>query len=546
MSLVSAPSVTPARKGLYHSPRGVYSFQADGVARFYASSIGAKFALWSTGIGKTHLAMISACMMIEDDLIDHVVSIAEIGKVLDWKEDWERFTDLSVGVYHGSKRKGLLADLPKVLVSTYETIKADGVVFKRQKDGKVNKRAKPEMGLLAEALQGKRVLWVYDEITAKLSSDRTSGNYIAHWNLLHHFRQWGARALGLSADSFERDPEGAFNIARLLMPTAPCTVEQFEKDHVVERNIYGKAMKFKNLTEDNCSPGVVSLTKKLAPLVMVKLKTDPDVVNEFPKQVEEATHVELSDKHYDFYERIESFFSTQDEMTQRVGYVIKRQIAGHPMSLLRSQGKFARQIVDLVGAQGLAAMGSKKTDEVVEYVRRRNHAGEQVVLFTFFGQSMLPLIHEALVNEKLLVSINHGQMSVQERQVSKNAFRSGDTGVFLSSDAGSRGLNLPEALVVVNYEFPITWSNYNQRVNRVHRIDSDHPSVTCMSFIADYTIEEPIANITLLGNESSDGMISDWNRTLLDDEDDGSEFLSAHARRQLLAIERKRKKRKSA
>jgi SNF2 family DNA or RNA helicase len=547
-------SLAPAveRRSLYHSHLGVFGFQADGAARVYLDTsrpdLQAKLALWSTGIGKTHLAMLVICLLIEDGLLDHAIVTCEIGKLLDWKEDIERFTDLTVGVYHGDKtrRAKIRANMPQVIISTFETIKADGVIFKRSgKKQKVDVRSKPDPGPLVDVLSGKRTFWVYDEMSAKLSSDRTSQNYLAHQWVLTMLRKTGsARALGLTANAFDRDPEGSFNMSRILLPKPPCTVAEFEERYVAYRDeLTRKVKKWQNLSEADCDPNTVPLTRLLAPLVMVKLKTDADVRDQFPKQVEEAMHVTLSDAHYDFYERIEGFFNDLPEEDQRVGFTLLRQLVGHPMSLLRSQGKYAREIVNIVGAQTLSAMGSKKTDETIEYVKRRYMAGEQAVLFTFFGQSILPILHEELLREKMTVSINHGQMTANQRQESKAQFRAGDTGIFLTSDAGARGLNLPEALVVINYEMPLTWALYDQRINRVHRIDSDHPSVTCQSVIADFTLEEPIANMVLTGNEHQDSLIADWNKTVLDDEDDGAGAIPAALRRKLLDISRSKRTR---
>lgn len=544
-------SLAPPAERLYHSDR-VYGFQGEGSARVYIDTsrpdLQAKLALWSTGIGKTHLAMISAALMFEDDLIDLVLTIAEPGKVLDWIEDWKKFTELSVDRYHGDikRRAKLRANMPQVLVSTVETVKADAVVFQRKPKGKIDPRKKPDHGPLVESLKGKRVFVIYDEMSAKLGADRTSGNYVAHFWFINFLRQIGAaRALGLTANPFSKDIEGTFNISRILLPKPPCTVAEFEERYVAYRDERtGKIKKTKNITPDFCAPDVIPFTTMLAPLVMVKLKTDADVRDEFPKQVEESEHVVLSDEHYDFYERIEGFFNDLPEDQQRVGWSVLRQIAGHPMSLLTSKGKYAQEIVKIVGAQKLAAMGSKKTDRFMDYLVKRSQAGEQVVAFTFFGQSILPLLEQEIRAKGISLSINHGQMSQEARQEQKARFRGGETEVFLTSDAGARGLNLPEALVVVNYEFPPTWALYDQRINRANRIDSRHASVTCMSFVSSFTVEDALADMVMKGNESEDELIQQWNKTLLEDDDDGAGAIPPHLRRRMLNVARGRRERK--
>ena len=103
--------------------------------------------------------------------------------------------------------------------------------------------------------------------------------------------------------------------------------------------------------------------------------------------------------------------------------------------------------------------------------------------------------------------------------------------VFLTSDAGSKGLNLPEATYLLHYERPLTHSNFIQRSDRIHRINSMHESVYIYSFVTLGTIEEGLLNLNLRRN--------DWSDTLLgDDEVDSDEFLSAQDRRDLLRVGR--------
>lgn len=507
---------------LYHSPQGLYPFQAEGVA--WGVLRHANLCVWDTGLGKSHLAMASAAICFEDDLIDLCVVVCEQNKLGEWPEDFERFTGLTVGKYHGPRRKKLLDDPPQVMVTTYETMRNDVGI----KDGPRKIAPGPMLGWLS----GKRVLVVYDEMVAKLGASRGSSNYKHHQFMLNELRKVGdVRVLSLTATPVDRDPESTFNMIRLIYPGF-CTVNQFENDHVVYRDIYGKARKFKNLdfAEDH---GVVPLREKIAPILLVKRKTDPDVVDQFPKQVEEFTYTPLGDKHQDFYDAIVKEYASQASTPfEEAGiFTVLRQIAAHPMSLLRSHGETAQDIVRQVGVEGLEALGSTKTDRLMEYLSLVvDSQGSKAVVFTFFGQSVLPILAERIRAAGISVVVNHGAMSSTQREEAKAEFRFGEAQVFLSSDAGARGLNLPEGLYVVNYELPLTHANYIQRINRIHRIDSPHPSVTCQSLITPHTIEEGIAKLVQRGNE--------WNDTLLGDEDEGGEMMSAADRRRLMRIAR--------
>ncbi len=521
---------------LYHSDLGIFEFQAKGVGEAYVDPN--PLAVWDTGIGKTHLAMILACVMFEDDLIDQVLVVAEVNKVSDWVADFLRFTQLEASKYHGPRRARLLDDPPKVLVGSYETIKNDAA-----KPG-VTKRSAWKSGPLTEFLVGRRVLVIYDEVT-KLK-ERSTGLYKAHDHMVGRLRKANAKTkvLGLTGTPVERGPDQAFNFGRIVKGTAAMgTIDNFERCHVVSYDLFGKPSRFKNIgPEDHRDPEVPTLKQRLAP--MVKRKTDPDVVDQFPSQIEEFEIVRMSPVQSDFYETVANWI-TEDEiqalidevgedeaerriqMRERKLFTVLRMIAGYPLGLSRAEGQLAQELTERVGVEGLRAMGSPKRDRLIQDLIPIIHGqGAKVIVFTWFANTILPLLTDDLRNAGFEVVLNTGSMSMSARDRSIEEFRRGRASIFLSSDAGAKGLNLPEALYVTNFELPVTIANYIQRTNRNNRIDSKHPSVTCRSYIVKDTVEEGLRSLMLARNE--------WHDAFVSDGDEGEAFLSASDRRRLI------------
>jgi SNF2 family DNA or RNA helicase len=509
---------------LYHSPIGLYPFQVEAVVYCYERL--ANLCVYDTGIGKSHIGMATAAMLFEDDQIDRVLLVCEKNKKDEWLEDFAEFTSLSSVLYHGdpAKRGKIRAAMPQVLISTYETARNDAahlVAVPKRK----TKRLDPH--ILTNALAGQRVLVIYDEMT-KLGN-RGSGLHKAHELLVSTLRSTGVcRVLGLTATPMERSPEDFYNLGRILCPEAVGTVSAFERDYVKARDIFGNPSAFQNLSADDCAPGVIPFRERMRPVMLRKRKTDPDVIDQFPKSVEEFTYISLGAKHQEFYDTVAEVFEDADEMTQRVLFTTMRQIAAHPLALLASKGEVARTIVDNVGEAGLRALGSAKTDRLVEYLEPIvKGQGAQVVVFTFFGPSVIPLLKAALEEKGISVACNNGGMTDDHRARDKAAFKAGEKSVFLTSDAGARGINLPEALYVVEYEMALTHANRTQRLNRIHRIDSIHPSVTFQTFVALDTVEEGISRKVLSRNQ--------WSDILLEDDDTGVDFISAADRRTLMS-----------
>jgi SNF2 family DNA or RNA helicase len=331
-------------------------------------------------------------------------------------------------------------------------------------------------------------------------------------------------------------------MGRLLIPGI-MNVDRFEVEHVSGKDLWGNFSKFKNIgEEDHVDPSVVTLKDKLAPVIQIKRKTDPDVRDFFPRQVEEYRYVNQHPQEKHFYEAVEEALDGYIQRTEQGGdlsaYMVLRQIAGHPSAILHSQGEMAKMVVEEVGEAGIRAIPCAKLGNTLSYLEPLvKGQGAQAVLFTFFGQSVLPILEQALMAEGYRVVVNHGGMTQPQRERSRQAFGNREADIFLTSDAGSRGINLKTAEYVVNYELPLTHANYIQRINRTHRIDSEHPSVTCQSFITYETVEEGIVTLNQNRNE--------WSDYLFGDDDTGAERLTAADRKMLRRIARDSAKNRS-
>jgi SNF2 family DNA or RNA helicase len=528
-SLAIEPARTLPNGRLYYSPWGLLPFQEIGVAtvavRTEDPCLG-QIAIWDTGLGKTHLMMATVALLFELGLIDQAVVCCERTKVKDWIDDFEKFTALRVGMFYGPKRKRLYTDMPPVIVTVYETMRVEVA-------GPKGKRTGPG-GPLTEMFRHKRVLLGYDEVS-KLGG-RRSALYKAHEFFINAVRKDGhLRVLGLTATPTEKgDTEGYFNIARLLAPNLAPTVAEFEAEHVKYRDIYGRPVYRKWTLPD--------FRQRIAPAILRKRKTDSDVIDQFPKQVEEATHVEMGDAQKAFYRAVECIYDppegepdrrTEEQMAadDRKLFMVLRLIAAHPLSLSRTKIPLAKQITEKIGIEGLRAIGSAKTEELIKRLRKLCDQDSQVVLFTFFAESVLPILLEEIRNAGFTVVEHHGGMTPVAQYRAQDAFKKGEVQIFLTSDAGARGLNFGQAAYVENYEATPIHDTYIQRMNRVNRLDSIHPSVTSNVFILDGTVEERMARSALRRNEEAELVIED------DIADEN--YVSAEMRKELLGYRRR-------
>jgi translation initiation factor 4A len=67
------------------------------------------------------------------------------------------------------------------------------------------------------------------------------------------------------------------------------------------------------------------------------------------------------------------------------------------------------------------------------------------------------------------VGMIHGNLMTQERELIMNQFRSGEIRILLSTDLLSRGIDIQQLSLVINYDLPIQKETYIHRIGRSGR-----------------------------------------------------------------------------
>jgi superfamily II DNA or RNA helicase len=101
----------------------------------------------------------------------------------------------------------------------------------------------------------------------------------------------------------------------------------------------------------------------------------------------------------------------------------------------------------------------------------------------------------------------HGGVPSEKRPALVERFRSdADCRVFLSTDAGSTGLNLQHASTLVNMDLPWNPAVLEQRIARVHRMGQRKP-VQIVNYVAKGTIEEGMLSVLAFKRSLSAGIL---------------------------------------
>lgn len=443
----------------------------------------------------THVAMAAAAMLFEEDLIDLVLLVGQRNKIADKDEhpaEWAKFTSLSQLVYHGPSRAKKLAQegVPEVLMTTYETGASELMVRmppppgkgKRTKGGKAD-------GPLFEALglRHKRVLLVLDEIS--ILSNRGAERYRAWEYVVSQLRKTGNQHyfLGLTGNSMKTTYEDSFNQARLATTKMPA-IGVFEKEFTRGRDLYNRLVfhgegraRFSQLFQS------VSYRKQL---------TDPEVRAEMPELAVRTQFVDLHPEHRKFYQAVSQMYEPHeingrlpDDLQQAINTALQLT-AGHPASHLHSSSPLSRAITETMGADSLRAIPCSKLQRLIEErLRPVTDEGHQVLIFTFYAETVLPELERDLLSAGFTVATYTGGASVSANEEAKRAFRAGEVQILLSSDAGSKGLNLPEAHYIIEYEPAKTIETQIQRFGRGTRLGSSNDFVYGITTVLRDTVD---------------------------------------------------------
>ena len=75
----------------------------------------------------------------------------------------------------------------------------------------------------------------------------------------------------------------------------------------------------------------------------------------------------------------------------------------------------------------------------------------------------------------------HSQLSQQDRIAALARFKSGQLPILVSTDVGSRGLDIPSVEIVLNYDVPLDARDYVHRIGRTARAGRSGFALTLMT-----------------------------------------------------------------
>lgn len=447
---------------------------------------------YEMGLGKTCMT-IAAIEKLKDqgDITNPVLVIGLSSLKYQWEKEIKKFSDAGTCVIDGAKSVRTVRWMRDMeweahtdyVICNYETVVADWDLIKDYEWGAV----------------------ICDEATA------IKGFRSKRAKMVKKLASKIPVRFALTGTPIENGrPEEVYSIMQFVDDGLLGRFDLFDQTFIV-RNHFGGVQRYRNLP---------IFHEKMKQASVRKIQTDEDVAPYLPDTIhrdpilvpfDKKTSVlynfiadELSNELYEAQQLLGASFSLfahyghdnkpgspADMMRGSIMSKITalRMLCDHPSLLEKSALENGSAYASSLKERGLldGVTKSQKLQELKSYVTDHLDTDPEakVVIFTSWV-GMLELIQTEVGG-----TLYTGSMNAKEKERSKDKFISDpDCRVFISSDAGGYGVDLPNANLLVNYDLPWSAGLAVQRNGRIKRASSRWPSITIQDILVEKSIEE--------------------------------------------------------
>ena len=238
----------------------------------------------------------------------------------------------------------------------------------------------------------------------------------------------------------------------------------------------------------------IEVAERIKPILLRRRKAD--VALQLPSRIDKNLFVPMTTEQLDAHHSLKQqaarlvakwhrqHFLSEIDRKQLLLTLSQMRMTCDSLYVLDEHSRYdtkVEEVMNILDECGVTENGMFSTDEERSTVK--------VVIFSQW-ERMTRLVAQELEQSGVEFVYLHGNVPARERQERVEAFATDPAvRVFLSTDAGSVGLNLQSASVVINVDVPWNPAVLEQRIGRIHRIGQQR-GVEVINLISAGTIEE--------------------------------------------------------
>jgi SNF2 family DNA or RNA helicase len=400
-----------------------------------------------------------------------------------WKSEIEKFTDSSVHVIEGTliKRSAQYqyVDSFYVIVSYHTMIQDLDLLNKMEAD----------MVILDEAQRIKNWKTKVSQQIKKLITPY---------------------AIILTGTPLENKLEELYSITQLIDVFRLGPVYRFLNQYQITDDS-GKVVGYKNLNE----------ISKLLSDILIR-RTKKEVLSQLPKRMDKNLFVPMTQEQMDIHNGFSDNVAKLVSKWRKFGFLNETDRRRLLLSLSQM-----RMVCDSTFLLDQKSRHDTKIEEIMNILDEFfENSDEKVVVFSQW-ERMTRLVAQELTERGIRFENLHGGIESRNRKDLLDNFKKDpDSRVFLSTDAGSVGLNLQSASLLINLDIPWNPAILEQRIARIYRLGQER-NVSIINLISTGTIEHKMLDVLKFKGAMAEGVLDGGEDTIFLGEDKFKQFMSS-------------------
>lgn len=446
----------------------LYPYQKEGVR--FAFEAGKAVIADEMGLGKTIQAIGTAELMKKERLADSVLIVCPTSLKYQWKKEIERFTDSTAVVVEGNHlaRKKLYASKQHFYkIVSYNSMCNDIKILR---------------SLSTDFL-------IMDEVQ-RLKNWKTQISQAAR----HIDSQY---AVILSGTPLENKLEELYSIMQFVDQYCLGPYYQFMAQTVITSDT-GKVVGYKNLN---------TIGERLKGVLLRRRKRD--IALQLPERTDKILFVPMTEEQQAMHDEFHASVAQLVYKWTRYRFLSEKD--RKRLLLFLSQ---MRMVCDSTYILDQKSRYDTKIEETMNILRNVFESGEEKVVIFSQWERMTRLIAAELDKQGMQYEYLHGGVpSERRRTLTENFTEKPESRVFLSTDAGSTGLNLQVASILINLDLPWNPAILEQRIARIYRI-GQRRNIQVINLVSSQTIEERMLSTLNFKSSLFQGILDNGNDSI--------------------------------
>ena len=456
----------------------LYPYQKEGIR--FAAKAGKAIIADEMGLGKTIQAIGTAELLRKEGLIGSVLILCPTSLKYQWRSEIKKFTDAEVFVIEGNhlKRKEAYNRPEPYKIISYNSA---------ANDIKILGYLQTDMLIMDEVQRLKNWNTQISRAARKIESDYS---------------------VILSGTPLENKLDELYSIVEFVDNFRLAPYYLFKDKHIITDET-GKVLGYKNLND---------IGKKLSDILIRRRKKD--VKLQMPERSDKNLFIPMTNEQMEMHQEWQNQVRLLVLKWRRMHFLSDKD--RKRLLLFLSQ---MRMVCDSSYILDQKTRYDTKVDECVNIISDIiSEEGEKVVVFSQW-ERMTRLIAKELEKKEIGFEYLHGGVPSEKRKnLVDNFMNEPSSRVFLSTDAGSTGLNLQSAATIINIDLPWNPAVLEQRIGRIYRLGQQN-NIQVINLVTPDSIEQEMLSKLRFKTSMFEGVLDDGEDSVFITDDKFSKMM---------------------